>query len=108
MELQQITREIYDISKRLEKATTALYKLGIEKAETERLYRMRLSQEILSLRAEGMPAAMISDVARGNLSDLLFKRDAAEAKFKAAIESLEALKSQLSALQSILKYQEQV
>src|SRR5690606_8607916 len=108
MELQQITREIYDISRRLEKATTALYKLGIEKVETERLYRMRLSQEILSLRAEGMPAAMISDVARGNLSDLLFKRDAAEAKFKAAIESLEALKSQLSALQSILKYQEQV
>jgi len=108
MELQQITSEIYAISQRLDKATKALYKLGLEKAETERVYRMKLAQEMLALRAEGMPAAMISDVARGNLSDLLFQRDAAEAKFKAAIESLEALKSQLSALQSILKYQEQI
>ena len=108
MELHQITNEIYAISQRLDKATKALYKLGLEKAETEREYRMRLAQEMLTLRAEGMPAAMIADVARGNLSDLLFKRDAAEAKFKAAIESLDALKSQLTALQSILKYQEQV
>lgn len=108
MELHQITAEIYEISKRLDKATRALYKLGLEKAETERVYRMKLAQEMLALRAEGMPAAMIADVARGNLSDLLFQRDAAEAKFKAAIESLDALKSQLTALQSILKYQEQV
>lgn len=108
MELHQITNEIYAISQRLDKATKALYKLGLEKAETEREYRMRLAQEMLTLRAEGMPAAMIADVARGNLSDLLFKRDAAEAKFKAAVESLEALKSQLSALQSILKHQEQI
>jgi len=108
MELHQITNEIYAISQRLDKATKALYKLGLEKAETERVYRMKLAQEMLSLRAEGMPAAMISDVARGNLSDLLFQRDAAEARFKAAIESLDALKSQLTALQSILKYQEQI
>lgn len=108
MELHQITNEIYAISQRLDKATKALYKLGLEKAETERVYRMRLAQEMLALRAEGMPAAMISDVARGNLSDLLFQRDAAEARFKAAIESLDALKSQLTALQSILKYQEQI
>lgn len=108
MELHQITNEIYAISQRLDKATKALYKLGLEKAETERVYRMKMAQEMLSLRAEGMPAAMISDVARGNLSDLLFQRDAAEARFKAAIESLDALKSQLTALQSILKYQEQI
>ena len=106
MELIKITEEVYNVSKRLERATTALYKLGDEKAEAERIYRMKLAQEMLSLRAGGMAAAMISDVARGNVSDLLFQRDAAEAKFKAAIESLDALKSQLSALQSILKFQE--
>ena len=106
MELTQLTQEIYAVSKRLEKASTALYKLGDEKAETERVYRLRLTQEILTLKAEGMPATLISDVARGNVSDLRFQRDAAEARYKAAIESLGALKSQLSALQSILKYQE--
>lgn len=108
MELQTLTEEIYRVSKRLERASKALYKLGEEKAETERIYRMRLAQEMLSLRAEGMPATLINDVARGNVSDLLFQRDAAEARFKAAIESLSALQSQLSALQSIVKHQEDI
>lgn len=108
MELVQLTKEMYDVSKRLEKASRALYKLGDEKAEAERIYRMRLAQEMLTLKSGGMGIGLINDVARGNVSDLLFQRDAAEAKFKAAIESLEALKAQLSALQSILKYQENI
>lgn len=107
MELMKLTEEVYSVSKRLEKATVALYELGDKKAEAERDYRLRLSQEMLTLKSGGMAATMVGDVARGNVSDLLFNRDAAEAKFKAAIESLDALKSQLSALQSILRYQEE-
>lgn len=106
MELVQLTNEVYGVSQRLERASKALYKLGDEKAEAERIYRMRLAQEMLTLKSGGMAATMIADVARGNVSDLLFQRDAAESKFKSAIESLNALKSQLSALQSILKFQE--
>lgn len=108
MELMKLTEEVYNVSKRLEGASKALYKLGDAKAESERIYRMKLAQEMLTLKSEGMGIGMITDVAKGNVSDLLFQRDAAEAKFKAAIESLDALKSQLSALQSILKYQTEV
>ena len=108
MELTQLTQEIYGVSKRLQKASTALYKLGDEKAEAERIYRMKLAQEMLTLKSSGMAATMVGDVARGNVSDLLFQRDAAESKFKAALESLDALKSQLSALQSILKFQDSI
>lgn len=108
MELIQLTNEVYGVSQRLERASKALYKLGDEKAEAERIYRMRLAQEMLTLKSGGMAATMIADVARGNVSDLLFQRDAAESKFKSAIESLNALKSQLSALQSILKFQETI
>lgn len=108
MELVQLTNEVYGVSQRLERASKALYKLGDEKAEAERIYRMRLAQEMLTLKSGGMAATMIADVARGNVSDLLFQRDAAESKFKSAIESLNALKSQLSALQSILKFQETI
>jgi len=108
MELTILTQEIYDVSKRLERASKALYRLAEEKAESERIYRMRLTQEMLALREQGMSVGLINDVARGNVSDLLFQRDAAEAKFKAALESLGALQSQLSALQSILKVQQEV
>lgn len=108
IELMEITQQMLSISKRLDQASRVLHKMAAEKAESERIYRMRLAQEILKLKAEGMSATLIPDIARGNVSDLLFQRDAAEARFKAAMESLEALKSQLSALQSILKYMEAV
>ena len=108
MELTILTQEIYDVSKRLERASKALYRLAEEKAESERTYRMRLTQEMLTLREQGMSVGLINDVARGNVSDLLFQRDAAEAKFKAALESLGALQSQLSALQSILRIQQDI
>lgn len=105
MELTQIGSEIYRVSQRLEKSANELYKLGECKAESERVYRIKLSQEFLKLKAEGMSVGMIADVAKGNVGDYLFKRDYDEVRFKAAIESVEALKSTLSALQSILKYQ---
>lgn len=108
MELTDITKEMYEISKRLDKASRVLTKMAVERAETERIYRMKLAQEMLKLKDEGVSVTLIPDMARGNVSDLKFQRDLAEGKYKAAIESLEALKSQLSALQSILKYQEAV
>lgn len=108
MELKMISDEIYAVSKRLQKSADAIYKLGNEKAVSERDYRKALMMEILKLRSDGMPATLILDVARGNVSDLMFERDAAEARFKSAIESLEALKSQLSALQSLLKHLESI
>lgn len=106
MELMEITKEMYKVSQRLDKATRALYKLAQERAETERDYRMNLSMEITKLRAEGTSVTIIPDMARGNMSKFKFDRDLAEGRYRAAIESLRALESQLSALQSILKWQD--
>jgi hypothetical protein len=106
MELMEVSTEIRNVSSRLQKAADEMFKLGVQKAQTERNYRMRLSQTILTLKAEGMAATLIPDVARGSISDLLFERDAADARFRAALEACAALKASLSALQSILKYQE--
>lgn len=105
MELAQVTQEVYTASKRLEKSANELYKLGEAKASSEQVYRVKLAQEILKLKSDGMAVGMISDVAKGNVGDFLFKRDYDEVRFKAALESVDAIKSQLSALQSILKYQ---
>lgn len=108
MDLMMIGNEIYTCAKRLEKAANELYKLGDAKASSEQVYRVKLAQEMMKLKSESMSIGMIGDVAKGNVGDYLFKRDYDEVRFKAALESVDAIKSQLSALQSILKYQDAI
>jgi hypothetical protein len=104
MDFIGITTEMIRVNKRLEQSSGALYKLATAKAEAERDYRKSLAQEILILRSNGLPVTLITDVAKGNLSDLLFKRDATEAQFMSAREAISTLQTQASLLQSILKY----
>lgn len=108
MELLQLNKEMYEVSQRLKNAAGEIYRLANRRAETERTYRLHLAQEITRLRAEGTPTSIINDLARGNVADDKFQRDLAEGQYRAAIEALEALKSQLSALQTISKYQADV
>lgn len=106
MDLVQIGAEIFTCAKRLEKAANELYKIGEAKAQSEQVYRVKLAQQMLTLKSEGMSIGMIGDVAKGNVGDYLFKRDYDEVRWKAALESVDAIKSQLSAYQSLLKYQD--
>lgn len=108
MDLLNVTKEIHAASQRLSKSADALFGLGRAKAEAERDYRLALSQEILKLKSEGMQATLIVDVAKGNVHEKLFQRDLTEAQFKAGIEAADAIKVQVSALQTILKYQTDV
>jgi|SRR5690625_3222176 len=108
MELTSITKEMYEISKRLDQASRTIHSMARLKAETERDYRLSLAQEITKLRADGMSVTLVSDTAKGNVADLKFERDLADGRYRAAIEALEALKSQLTALQSILRVQEEI
>ena len=108
IEISDITREIYESGKRLEKGSKELFSLAKEMAESEALYRKQLALEIIKLRDAKMPISIISDIARGNISDLKLKRDTAEFKYKAAISSLNAIQNQMSGLQTILKYQSDI
>jgi MarR-like DNA-binding transcriptional regulator SgrR of sgrS sRNA len=107
VELSQIAKEIYESGKRLENGSKQLFTLSKEMAESEREYRRALQIEILQLRDQKVQATLIPDIARGKTSELKFKRDLAEARYKSARDSLEAIQSQMNGLQSILKiYQE--
>lgn len=106
MELTKVSQQIMETAHRLQNASKTVFTMGKEKAATERDYRIALMQEILKLKAEKMPATLIGEVARGRVADLLFLRDAAEVQFKSALASMDALKSSLSAYQSVLKYHE--
>lgn len=103
-----ITKELYEGSKRLAEGSQEIFKLAKIAAETERDYRIALAKEKVRLRDEKMPVGLIEDVARGNLADLRFERDLAREKYIAGRDSMKAIAVQINALQSILRLQSEV
>ena len=101
-----ISEQLQALIERLNDAQKVLYKQARDKAETERIYRMNLAQEILRLRAEGQPVAIVGDLARGSCADEKFNRDLAESRFRATLEAVETIKVQISALQSLYRHNE--
>lgn len=108
MDLSDISREIYESGKRLENGSNKLFAYAKAMAETEREYRKALGIEILRLKDTGLQTTLIPDVARGNMAELKFKRDLAEAEYKSARNMLEAIMSQMNGLQSLLKIQKEI
>lgn len=106
MDNLQIVERLESLIERLNEAQKVLYKQAREKAETERVYRMDLAQEIVRLRAEGQPVALVGDLARGSCADEKFNRDLADSRFRATLEAIETIKVQISALQSIYRHNE--
>ena len=108
LEILNLAKEIYDSATRLEKGSTEIFLLAKEQAEKERDYRKLLAHEIIRLKEEKTQTTLIPDIARGNLADAKFERDLAEEKRKAGNASLEAIQVRISALQTILKYQNEL
>lgn len=99
----QIQDQIISLVCRLDDAQKIIYRQAKNKAEMERVYRMELAKEILRLRSEGYPVALVGDLARGSVESEKFQRDFAESQFRATIEIIEVIKTQISALQSIYR-----
>ena len=108
MELMQLTEQMIKTSQRIDKATKEIHKMARKKAETEFEYRKALGKQITTLKADNMPVTLVADVARANVAELKLERDLADGLYKSSIESLRALQSELSGLQTIARYQEEV
>jgi hypothetical protein len=108
MELINITQAIYNTAKAIDQEKKDLEKLAKDKAIAEREYRMALAKAIFALKAQGFPATLISDLARGETAELKFTRDLADNLFVAKRSSIDASLSQLTALQSILRIQKEI
>lgn len=59
-------------------------------ADAEKAYRVALADTILRFKADGYPATLVGDLARGDkeVSRLKVARDCAEALYKAAFEAV--------------------
>ena len=86
---QQLDRSIYQL--RIS---------GTEYATAERDYKILLRQECLKLRDGGMAIGMIDKTCYGifSVAEARFKRDVAEAVYKANLEAINSLKLQLRLL----------
>lgn len=108
MEIIQIINEIYKASQRLDKASKQIFEISKKNAEAERDYRKALATEIITLKASGLQSNLVVDVAKGNCHEMLYQRDVAEGLYIASKESIRAIETQISALQTISKYSSEV
>lgn len=86
----------------LDKALLEIKPRGVELAQAECNYKTALAAKMLELRAEGMPATITPDLARGDahVAELRLKRDVAEALYKSAYEGINILKLSIKILES--------
>lgn len=94
--------ELMQKTKQLELSIKSLRNSGTEYAQAERDYKILLRQECLKLRDEGMAIGMIDKTCYGipSVAEARFKRDVANAVYKANLESINSLKLQMRLIEN--------
>ena len=97
-----------ELNAKLEQLSASLKKLrqtGSEYAKTERDYKILLRQEVLKLRNEGEAIGVIQLTCYGipSVAEARFKRDVAEAIYKANQEAINTLKLEIRLIESQLQ-----
>lgn len=91
--------------KQLNESLKRLKETGTKYAEAERDYKVLLRQEVLKLRDEGQAIGVITLICYGipKVAEARFKRDVAEAIYKANQEAINTLKLQIRLIESQLQ-----
>ena len=90
----------------LDELTVELRKRGYAKAVAEREYRKALASREMQLRSKGnsIPANLAYDIARGQESELRYKRDIAEIEYEVCKDRLRNEREQINALRSLIAF----
>ncbi len=96
--------ELQAKTKELEISIKSLRQTGTNYAQAERDYKVLLRQECLMLRDEGMAIGMIDKTCYGiaSVAEARFKRDVAEAVYKANQEAINSIKLQMRIIEGQL------
>ena len=97
-----LIEELQAKTHQLEVSVRQLRKSGTDYAEAERDYKVLLRQECLKLRDEGLAIGMIDKTCYGipSVAEARFKRDVAEAVYKANVEAINSIKLQMRLLEA--------
>lgn len=90
-----LVNDLQDLTAALTRGIRDMAKYGRDFAEKESEYKVRLMQESLRLRDEGMPVTLIDKVVYGVVAKERRDRDVAEAFYKTAQENVNAIKLKL-------------
>lgn len=96
--------ELQAKTKELEISIKSLRQTGTKYAQAEKDYKVLLRQECLKLRDEGMAIGMIDKTAYGipSVAEARFKRDVAEAVYRANQEAINSIKLQMRLIENQL------
>lgn len=99
-----LLQELNSKTRQLDYSVKALRKSGTDYAQAERDYKVLLRQECLKLRDEGMAIGMIDKTCYGIpvVAEARFKRDIAEAVYKANMEAINSIKLQMRIIEGQL------
>ena len=97
--------ELQSKTQQLDRSIKQLRTSGTEYAQAEKDYKVLLRQECLKLRDEGMAIGMIDKTCYGipSVAEARFKRDVAEAVYKANLEAINSIKLQMRLLENQLQ-----
>nr|DAU77890.1 MAG TPA: hypothetical protein [Ackermannviridae sp.] len=100
--MNDLWQELKQKSDQLQASVKSLRKSGTEYAQAERDYKILLRQECLKLKDDGLAIGLIDKTCYGipSVAEARFKRDVAEAVYKANSEAINSLKLQLRLLDS--------
>lgn len=88
--------------RQLETSVRTLRKSGTDYAEAEKEYKILLRSECLKARDEGMAIGLIDKTCYGipSVAEARFRRDVAEAVYKANMEAINSIKLQLRLIEN--------
>jgi hypothetical protein len=96
-----LLNELWKINELLTKALEQYKARGREYAKAYRDYRVLLAQELLKLKADGMPATLAADIARGKdeIAEAKQNEIITESLYKSCQEAINVYKMQMKILQ---------
>ena len=98
----ELYEELRTKTAQLDVAVRQLRKTGTAYAEAERSYKVKLREECLKLRDEGMAIGMIDKTCYGipSVAEARFQRDIAECTYKANLEAIASIKLQMRLIEA--------
>jgi hypothetical protein len=91
--------------RQLDASVRELRQSGTALAEAERAYKIKLREECLRLKGQGMAVTLIDKVCYGipSVAELRFRRDCAETVYRANQDAINALKLEMRIIESQLQ-----
>lgn len=106
MNPQSVFEKLEQCNLALGRGNTQLKTLGVEKARTEKEYRIKYNQKLLELKLNKCPTALIIALAKSDpeVSELVMQKEIAESSYFTCISAIENLRLEIEILRTKISW----